>query len=184
MRRVTWLFLSSIVLAGAFGADGPAKVGKKPVPQSEARAKAKAEDAGKSPPAAVQGRPRPLASPDQRATSLFRSGQNLEKAGKTPGAIVLYRDVMIRYPESPEAPESAARIKALGGKLPAPSEINPAPPAEAAKFSRPPKPKYASQEANRAALNQALGGMVGGAMSGQAPNGPTGSYRNKGAYSP
>jgi hypothetical protein len=184
MRRVTWLFLSSIVLAATIGADGPVQVRKRPVLRSEADAKAKAkvkaEDAGKSPPAA-QERPGPPASPDQRATSLFRSGQNLEKAGKTPGAIGLYRDVMIRYPESPEATESAARIKILGGKLPAPSEINPAPPAEAAKFSRPPKPRYASQGANRAALNQALGGMIGGAMSGPAPNG---NYRNKGAYSP
>jgi hypothetical protein len=182
MRRVTWLFLSSIVLAGTVGADGPVQAGKKRGPGLEATAKV--EVPGRTPAASVQGRPTPSTAPDPRATSLFRSAQNLEKAGKTPGAIGLYRDVMIRYPESPEAPGSASRITALGGKLPAPAEIDPAPPAESAKFSRPPKPKYASQEANRAALNQALGGMVGGAVSGPTPNGPAGNYRSKGAYSP
>ena len=107
---------------------------------------------------------------------MFRSAQNLEKTGKKPGAIGLYRDVLIRYPESPEATESAARLKALGGKVPDPSEIKPAPPPTEAKFTRVPKPKYASQEANRAAMIQALGGMVGSAASQPAGGGATGGY--------
>src|SRR5262249_46974428 len=77
----------------------------------------------------------------------------------------LYRDVLIHYPTSPEASQATARLKALGGKIPDPSEIHPAPPPEEAKFVRAPKPKYASQAKNREALNQAIGGMGGGAMS-------------------
>ena len=91
--------------------------------------------------------------------------------------------MLIRYPESREATESAARLKALGGKIPGPSEINPAPPPEEAKFTRVPKPKYASQEANRAALNEAVGGMVGGAASqGVGGMGGGGGYGAQGGY--
>jgi hypothetical protein len=115
---------------------------------------------------------------------LFRSAENLEKAGKKPGAIGLYRDVLIRYPESPEAADAASRIKALGGKMPTQAEIRPAPPAEKANYTRAPKPKYASQEANRAALNESLGGMIGDAMSRPAPSGPAGNYTGGGAYGP
>ena len=181
MRRESWLLSSLIVVAGSVGADSPVQVGKEPGPRVESKAQTP-----KGPPAAnVQGQPdAPASAVDPRATSLFRSAQNLEKSGKKPGAIGLYRDVLIRYPRSPEASESATRIRALGGKIPAPSEVNPAPPAETANFIRPPKPKYASQEANRAVLNQALGGMIGGAVSRPAPNGPNGSYQTKGPYAP
>jgi hypothetical protein len=190
MRRATWHLSLLILVAGSVAADRPEQVAKKSGPRVEAKEKAKAKAkvkakvSGGSPRAAVQASSKPTASPDLRASSLFRSAQNLEKDGKNPGAIGLYRDVLIRYPASPEASESAARIKALGGKMPAPSEINPAPPAEEAKFTRPPKPKYASQEATRAALNQALGGMIGSAASQPASNGPANGYRNRGSYSP
>jgi hypothetical protein len=161
------------LVAVAVAADKPEKASK--------TSTAKAAVSGKAP----KGAPTTPAAPtgkranDPRATSLFRSAENLEKTGKKPGALGMYRDVMIRYPDSPEARDAEARIKALGGKVPAPSEINPAPPAEEAKFVRAPKPKYASQEANRAALNEALGGMVGGAVS--APAGG-GGYGNGGGY--
>ena len=58
------------------------------------------------------------------------------------------------------------------------SEVHPAPPAEQAKFTRAAKPRYASQEANRAALNQA----IGNAMS--QPAGASGGYSAGGGYSP
>jgi len=178
MKRATWLFSTVVVVAGSIAADKPDQAGK--TASSGLQTKAKDNDKAKekapagSPPATVQERPKAAVSVDPRASSLFRSAQNLEKTGKTPGAISLYRDVLIRYPECPEAPASTERIKALGGKLPAPSEIHPAPPPEEAKFIRAPKPKYASQEANRAALNQ----MIGGAISQPAVSGPA----NKAPY--
>lgn len=179
MRRSTWLRFLMIAAAGSLGADRPGPVGKGASPRPVDKAKAP----GGSPPA-VQARPKAAATPDPRATSLLRSAQNLEKTGKKPGAIGHYRDVLIRYPESPEAPEAASRIKALGGKIPTQAEIRPAPPAEKAHYTRSPKPRYASQEANRAALNQTLGEMIGNAMSQPAPNGPAVNYPGGGAYSP
>jgi len=165
MKQTTWLISVTILVVGSIAADKPDQTGKKPAagvepttkPIPKTRAMPKATEAAS-----------PTVAADPRATSLFRSAQNLEKNGKTPGAIGLYRDVLIRYPQSPEANESTARIKALGGKVPAPSEIRPAPPAEEAKFIRAPKPKYASQDANRAAINQ----MIGGAISQPAVSGP------------
>jgi hypothetical protein len=180
MRRAFWFVATAIVVAGSGGADGPGQVGKKPVPRAGDDAKAPP----RSPAVANPRRPKAAASPDPRASSLFRSAENLEKAGKNPGAIGLYRDVIIRYPASPEASASAARIMALGGKVPTQAEINPAPPAEKANFTRAPKPRYASQEATRAAVDQALGGMVGDAMSRSAAPSPAGGYQAGGAYSP
>jgi hypothetical protein len=177
MRRASWFVAAAIVVAGSVGADGPGQVEKKPVPRVGDVAKV---PAGSSP-VANPGRPKAAASPDPRATSLFRSAENLEKAGKKPGAIALYRDVMIRYPASPEASASSARIKALGGKVPTQDEIRPASPAEKANFTRAPKPRYASQDANRAAVDQAVGGMIGDAMSRPAA---TGGYQAQGGYSP
>jgi hypothetical protein len=174
MRRAIWLLTLLIVVAVSVAADGPDRARK-------AAAKDKATTKAKAPaerPKAGSG----SASPDARATSLFRSAQNLEAAGKKPGAIGLYRDVLIRYPASPEASQATARIKALGGKVPDPSEIKPAPPPEEAKFTRAPKPKYASQAANRAAVNEMLGGAVGGAMS--PPAGGGGGYGGRAPYSP
>ncbi len=181
MRRASWFVAAALIVAVTVGADRPGQVGKKPVPRGGDAAKVPAG----SPAVANSGRTKAFASsPDPRATSLFRSAENLEKAGKKPGAIGLYRDVMIRFPTSPEAPASATRIKALGGKVPTQAEINPAPPAEKANFTRAPKPRYASQEANRAALDQAVGGMIGDAMSQPAATGPAGGYLTKGSYSP
>jgi hypothetical protein len=176
MRGVTRLVPFLIVVVGTVAADRPDSVAKPSTPPAAAQVKARAGAPAKA--VATVGQPKPKAAPDARATSLFRSAQNLEKVGKKPGAIGLYRDVMIRYPESPEAVESGARLKVLGGKVPEPSEIKPAPPPEEAKFTRVPKPKYASQEANRAALNEAVGGMVGGAAQG----GGGGGYGTQGGY--
>jgi hypothetical protein len=177
MRRASWFVAAAIVVAVSVGADGPGQAEKKPVPRVGDVARA---PAGSSP-VAKPGRPKAASSPDPRATSLFRSAENLEKAGKKPGAISLYRDVMIRYPDSPEASASSTKIKALGGKVPTQAEIKPASPAEKGNFTRAPKPRYASQEATRAAVDQAIGGMVGDAMSRPAA---TGGYQTKGAYSP
>jgi len=173
MRGVTrrFSFLVTVMVMGTIAADRPDPVAK----TTTAGASVKATAGAPAKPVAAAEQPKTKAV-DPRAASLFRSAQNLEKVGKKPGAIALYRDVLIKYPESPEATESATRLKALGGKIPAPSEINPAPPPEEAKFTRVPKPKYASQEANRAALNQAIGGVVGGAAS---PGGG-GVYGNQG----
>jgi hypothetical protein len=180
MRRTSWLFSITVVMlaAVAFAADPPDKAAK--TSTAKAGASSKASKGAVAKPAAPAPAPQPKTKPanDPRATSLFRSAQNLEKTGKKAGAVGLYRDVMIRYPESPEAGEAEARIKALGGKVPTAAEINPAPPAEEAKFVRAPKPKYASQDANRAALNEAIGGAVGGAMT--QPGG--GGYGNQGGY--
>jgi hypothetical protein len=173
-------------LAVSVAADPPDPAAKKPAPSVEAKTK---------PGAATKANPKPApkadpkakakaaaAVPDPRATSLFRSAVNLEKSGKKPGAIGLYRDVLIRYPGSPEAQLAAERVKALGGKLPEPSEIRPAPPPEEAKFTRAPKPKYASQDANRAALEQSLGGMINNAATPPAAGG--GSYGGQAPYAP
>jgi hypothetical protein len=168
-----------IVMLVAVAADKPDKAPKTSPAKAGSSSKPKAPKGAPATSAAPKAQPATGPANDPRATSLFRSAQNLEKTGKTPGAIGLYRDVMIRYPNSPEAREAEGRIKALGGKVPAPSEINPAPPAEEAKFVRAPKPKYASQEASRSALNEALGGMVGGALS---PPAAAGGYGTQGGY--
>jgi len=179
MRRTSWFCSLLIMTLVSVAAEKPDKAPKTSPAKAGSHAKPKAPKGAPATSAAPKAQPATKPANDPRATSLFRSGQNLEKTGKTPGAIGLYRDVMIRYPESPEAREAEGRIKALGGKVPAPSEINPAPPAEEAKFVRAPKPKYASQAANRAALNEATGGMVGGAMSQPAA---AGGYGNQGGY--
>ena len=173
MRGVTRRFSLLMMVIGTVAADRPDPVAKTTKPGAPVKAVAGAP----ATPVAAVAQPKAKAA-DPRATSLFRSALNLEKGGKKPGAIGLYRDVLIKYPESPEATESATRLKALGGKIPTPAEINPAPPPEEAKFTRVPKPKYASQEANRAALNQAIGGMVGGA----ATQGGGGGYGSQGGY--
>ena len=179
MRGVTWRFSFLIVVMGTVAADRPVPIAKTTTAATQVKAAAGAP----AKPGAAAGQPKSKSAFDPRATSLFRSAQNLEKVGKKPGAIGLYRDVLIRYPESREATESATRLKALGGKIPGPSEIHPAPPPEEAKFTRVPKPKYASQEANRAALNEAVGGMVGGAASqGVGGMGGGGGYGAQGGY--
>jgi hypothetical protein len=190
-----WVQSLTILVAVSVGAGGPvqAQSGKKAAGAAESKSKddskTKASTTKKktkgsqaaSTAAATQPKPG-TAAPDARATSLYRSAENLEKSGKSPGAINLYRDLLIRYPTSPEASQVTARLKALGGKIPDPSEIHPAPPPEEAKFVRAPKPKYASQAANRDALNQAIGGMVGGAMS--QPAGGGGGYGGGAPYAP
>jgi hypothetical protein len=179
MQRTSWLCSLLIVTLLAVAADKPDKnkAPKTSTARAGASTKPKAPKGAPATSAAPKAQPATRPANDPRATSLFHSAQNLEKTGKAPGALGLYRDVMIRYPQSPEARQAEERIKALGGKVPAPSEINPAPPAEEAKFVRAPKPRYASQAANRAALNEAVGGMVGGAMS---PPAAAGGYGNQG----
>jgi hypothetical protein len=179
MRRTSWLCSLLIVMLVGVAADKPRKAPRNSPAKTGSAAKTNAPKGAPATSAAPAAQPATKPANDPRATSLFASAQNLEKTGKRAGAIGLYRDVMIRYPDSPEARQAEGRIKALGGKVPAPSEINPAPPAEEAKFVRAPKPKYASQAANRAALNEAIGGAVGGAMS---PPAGGGGYGSPGGY--
>jgi len=190
MQRARRLFTLAIVLAVFVAADQAGAAGKKTEKKAEvkpaAKAKVEAKVKGSGTAVAAAGgagassQPK-NAVPDARATSLFRSAENLEKAGKKPGAIGMYRDLLIKYPESPEAPETARRLTALGGKLPDPSEINPAPPASEAKFTRVPKPKYASQAAQRAALNEAIGGAM---SQPSATGGGGGGYGGRAPYAP
>lgn len=49
-----------------------------------------------------------------KAASLLKSGQNLEKSGKTTAALKYYRDVVKQYPDTAQAKAAAARIKAIG----------------------------------------------------------------------
>lgn len=51
-----------------------------------------------------------------RAATTLRSAANLEKAGKIPGAIGLYRGIVKDYPGTPQAEAASARIAALGGR--------------------------------------------------------------------
>ena len=51
-----------------------------------------------------------------RAASQLRAAQNLEKAGKSAGALEFYRKIVKDYPGTPQAKTAAARIEALGGK--------------------------------------------------------------------
>jgi hypothetical protein len=53
---------------------------------------------------------------ERRAAGLIRIGQNLEKSGKTKGALDTYRRIVKEFPGTPQAKASAARIKALGGE--------------------------------------------------------------------
>src|SRR5437588_4031766 len=153
MRRLTGIVSCVMVLAFSVAADEPDQAGKRAGPKVEIKSKtdtkakgkgnskSKSKVAGPSSTAAGTEKSKAVNSTDPRATSLFVSAQNLEKTGKKPGAIALYRDLLIKYPESLEAPDATARLKSLGGKIPAPSEIKPAPPPEKGKFTRPAKPK-------------------------------------------
>lgn len=59
-------------------------------------------------------RPKPPSPKDAAsAATLFKSAQNLDRAGKTAGAVEHYRRVVASYPSSPEAAPSAARLKVL-----------------------------------------------------------------------
>jgi hypothetical protein len=164
MRRSIRLLLASLVIAGTVGVDRIGRGGDGPPAASKGRTPRVASPAARPGGASVAA-----AATDPRAASLVRAAQNLEKAGKKAGAVGLYRDVLIRYPKSAEAPDAASRVAALGGKLPTSEEIRPAPPAEKARYTRAPKPKYASQAANRAALEQELGGMMDAATTRPAP---------------
>lgn len=179
MRRLTWV-VSCLVIVGLAAADEPGPTTKNAGPQAEGKdnvktkAKGKGKAAAGSQGAAAAVKSKPTPSTDPRATSLLVAAQNLEKTGKKPGAIGLYRDLLIKYPDSLEAPEATIRLQALGGKVPDPSEIKPAPPAEKTKLTRAPKPKYASQSANRAALDQSLGGIIQSAATPPPATGPYG----------
>lgn len=95
------------------------------------------------------------------ASSLLKSGQNLEKLGKKAGAIEFYSQVVNEFPGSDEAKTAEERIKALGGKVAPKKEskrsIDTTP--GTGNFPRPVKRRYASQEGARQALDQAMGQM-------------------------
>jgi len=51
-----------------------------------------------------------------RAATQLRLGQSLEKAGRTPGAIQYYNDIVKRYPGTPQAKIANERLEALRKK--------------------------------------------------------------------
>jgi hypothetical protein len=53
---------------------------------------------------------------EKRAAGLIRIGQNLEKSGKTKGALDTYRRIVKEFPDTPQAKAAAARIAAPGGE--------------------------------------------------------------------
>jgi hypothetical protein len=56
---------------------------------------------------------KPVADPAARAATSLRMAQSLEKAGKTKGALDLYRQLLKQYPASPQAKTAAERVKVL-----------------------------------------------------------------------
>ncbi|MCA1684402.1 MAG: tetratricopeptide repeat protein [Planctomycetia bacterium] len=58
----------------------------------------------------------PAPDPAARAASTLSLGQSLEKAGRTKGAVDLYRQLLKQYPASPQARTAGERIKALEGR--------------------------------------------------------------------
>ena len=58
--------------------------------------------------------PKPSASPSSRARSLLRSAQNLEKMGKLAAAKSDYQQIIVDFPDSPEAKVASDRLKELG----------------------------------------------------------------------
>ena len=53
-------------------------------------------------------------SDDARAASLFKFGQDLEKSGKTSGALEFYRKLVKQYPNTAQAKSALSRIEAIG----------------------------------------------------------------------
>ena len=60
-----------------------------------------------------------------RAATMLKASKNLEDMEQTRGAIESYRDVVMKFPGTVEAEKAALRLKALGGKVPGPSEYKP-----------------------------------------------------------
>jgi len=81
-----------------------------------------AEDKMDEPAKTHDQKPAPKDQPDSppakdstvdRAASLLRVAQNLEKIGKTAAALENYREILEDYPDSPSAKTARARVKAL-----------------------------------------------------------------------
>jgi YHS domain-containing protein len=86
----------------------PAKSMDKPsasASKSKEKAEAEEESAPKS---------KPAAKPADRAASLLKIAQNLEKAGKFAAALKNYREIVKSFPDAPAAKTAKERIKALG----------------------------------------------------------------------
>ena len=91
-------------------------VDSKPAARSSSGSMKKAAAATTGGPAGAADPKRKAASKGSdvsRAASSLRLGQNLEKAGKTAGALDYYRRVVKDFPDTPSAKTAAARIKAL-----------------------------------------------------------------------
>lgn len=98
---------------GAFDGlvDQPKKKREMPRKKSRSTASAKEADDSDDAPAAAPSSDDKNAA---RAASLLKSAQNLEKSGKTSAALSYYKDIVKKYPDTPQAKTAAARIKALG----------------------------------------------------------------------
>lgn len=89
------------------------KARAKPVPKaSPEKAQPKSEPAGETAPAASD-RPKGSGAMPTKAASLLRSAQSLERLGKTSSALNYYREIVTKYPKSPQAKTASARIQEL-----------------------------------------------------------------------
>lgn len=86
-----------------------------PAPRTKTGKSKSVKTKKKPPPAAAA---KPAADPNARAESMLKLGQNLEKAGKTAGAIEFYAKVIKQFPQSPQARSAEQRIKAIGKRSP------------------------------------------------------------------
>ena len=98
-------------------ADEPkAKAKVKAADKPKAKAPEKAETAKpdtKDTAAKKPARGKTAVDPVEKAASLLKLGQSLEKAGKLTGALGYYRQVVKDYPATPSAKTAAERVKAL-----------------------------------------------------------------------
>jgi YHS domain-containing protein len=100
---------------GAF--DGLVEDSKKPArPASKAAPKSNG-DSAKAAPTGAEPAPKQEASRASdaatRAAALLRSAQSLDKLGKASAALEYYRQIVAKYPNTPQAKTATERIKAL-----------------------------------------------------------------------
>ncbi|MDR3635214.1 MAG: YHS domain-containing protein [Isosphaeraceae bacterium] len=87
---------------------------KKDMPKKKAGASAKSKPADEPADDAPAGAKSDDDKNAAKAAALLKSGQNLEKSGKTAAALKYYQDIVKKYPDTPQAKTAAARIKAIG----------------------------------------------------------------------
>ncbi|HEV3165983.1 MAG TPA: hypothetical protein VGZ22_18280 [Isosphaeraceae bacterium] len=90
----------------------------KPVTKAAPKSKTEAEKdkpaPTEEPKAAPSTKPSTGADAASKAASLLRTAQSLEKQGKTSASLGYYRQIVSKYPDTPQAKTASERIKALG----------------------------------------------------------------------